>query len=79
MKITATDILTSLRSEAGEPEIAGDAEQLLDTSLDDLGYDSLAVIGTATALRTKFGKVIEDKDLVEAHTLRDLVDLANAS
>jgi acyl carrier protein len=49
------------------------AEITLDASFDDLGLDSLAQIELATALQKRLSVEIEDDEIAEVSTVRELV------
>jgi act minimal PKS acyl carrier protein len=48
-----------------------------DVRFDDLGYDSLALIETATRLKVDHGVVIPDELITEVRTPADLLELVN--
>jgi act minimal PKS acyl carrier protein len=52
---------------------------VLDTTFDDLGYDSIALLETAGRISREYGVTFDDDALVEATTPRRLIDLVNAS
>ncbi|RDI62721.1 acyl carrier protein [Nocardia pseudobrasiliensis] len=56
------------------PELAGDISAV---DFEELGYDSLALIESASRIRRDFGVVIPDDDLVEVRTPQELVDIVN--
>jgi minimal PKS acyl carrier protein len=64
-------------------ECAGEDEQtdlhgdILDTDFADLGYDSLALLETASRIQRQFDARLDDDAVVEARTPRDLIDLTN--
>lgn len=59
----------------------GDAEALQgdisDTSFEDLGYDSLALIETSATLERRYGVVLPDDRIVELRTPRELLGEVN--
>ncbi|MFD7720122.1 phosphopantetheine-binding protein [Streptomyces sp. NPDC059814] len=62
---------------AGGAETAASHAEIADASLDDLGYDSLALIETATRLKVDHGVVIPDEHLSDVSTLGELLGLVN--
>jgi act minimal PKS acyl carrier protein len=46
-------------------------------TFDDLGYDSLALIETATRLKLDHGVIIPDELITEVRTPADLLELVN--
>jgi acyl carrier protein len=49
-----------------------------DATLEDVGIDSLGVLGIATLLENKFGLTLETGLMVQARTFSDLMDLVKA-
>ncbi|WP_393060685.1 acyl carrier protein [Streptomyces sp. LN549] len=75
--ITADDLRRILATCAGAMDggsLDGDA---LDKAFDDLGYDSLALMETASAIGREYGIVIPDDELFDLETPRALLDMAN--
>jgi act minimal PKS acyl carrier protein len=75
--ITADDLRRILAASAGATDsesLDGDA---LDKAFDDLGYDSLALMETASAIGREFDIVIPDDELFDLETPRALLELAN--
>jgi len=66
-----------LRESAGT-ELGVDLDgEILDTTFGDLGYDSLAVMETASRITREYGVSIDDEALGTATTPRRLLDLVN--
>jgi acyl carrier protein len=66
-----------MREAAGEDEIAsldGDFEQL---SFTDLGYDSLALMETASWVEREFGLALPEEEMADVVTPADFVDFVN--
>lgn len=72
---TINDILASFIAVSGPSDIPGTAEELRSHQLSDLGYDSLAILGSTADLESKFGVKLDD-DL--AATCKTLDDILNA-
>lgn len=78
MTILTVDDLKHLLAEcAGEDEEL-DLARELDTSLTDLGYDSLALLETAAVLQQRFGVRLSDDTVGRLETPRQLLDEVNA-
>ncbi len=61
---------------ADEPDRGGD---FCDADLQDLGYDSIAVMEVAARITREYGLEIDDEALAGATTPRLLLDLVNGS
>ncbi|RAJ32097.1 act minimal PKS acyl carrier protein [Kitasatospora sp. SolWspMP-SS2h] len=57
------------------PEVSDD--DLADLTLDELGYDSLALIETVARLKVQWGVEIPEGEILEVSTLGDLLDLVH--
>ncbi|MBZ6296071.1 acyl carrier protein [Streptomyces olivaceus] len=75
--ITADDLRRILATSAGATDSASIDGDALDKAFDDLGYDSLALMETASAIGREFGIVIPDDELFDLETPRALLELAN--
>jgi len=72
---TLDDLRRILREAAGEVvELDGD---ILDTSFEDLGYESLALLETGVRICREFGVELDDATLIDIETPRDLVCAVN--
>ena len=70
-----TELRRILRDNAGvEAGVDLDGE-ILDTSFEELGYDSLAVLETAARITQEYGVPIDDDTLSVATTPRELLAL----
>jgi minimal PKS acyl carrier protein len=75
--IELADLRRILRDGSGT-EAGVDLEgEILDTTFDDLGYDSLAIMETAARISREYGVLIDDSALSEATTPRLLLSLVN--
>ncbi|MET9390145.1 acyl carrier protein [Streptomyces sp. NPDC006624] len=61
----------------GEDETIDLSGDILDSPLADLGFDSLAVIATTSALEQHFGIKLGDEDASDIETPRDFLDVFN--
>jgi act minimal PKS acyl carrier protein len=75
--ITADDLRRILAASAGAADSGSLAGDALDKAFDDLGYDSLALMETASEIGREFGIVIPDDELFDLETPRALLELAN--
>jgi act minimal PKS acyl carrier protein len=75
---TVEDLLTTFSACAGEPETTPPSCVLADAEFEDLGYDSLALIGAVTELEQQFDVRIPDGDLAGLKTFGQLAELVNA-
>lgn len=66
-----------LRECAGEDDAADFQRDILDVPFSDLGYDSLALLETASEIQRRFGARLQDDAVTQAQTPRALLDLAN--
>ncbi len=78
MAMTITELRRILIECAGgdetAPELAGD---IAEVEFEELGYDSLALIETASRIRRDFGVEIPEEQLIEVKTPRELVGIVN--
>lgn len=54
-------------------------EHALDVSFEDLGYDSVAMLETATRISREFGLHLDDEVVIQARTPRELLAAVNAT
>jgi aromatase len=77
--MTFDDLCTMLVDCAGLTEGVGLNERHMDTELDSLGYDSLAVLETAARIKHEFGVQIPDHEVADLRTPRLLLNRVNTS
>lgn len=75
--MTIDELHGILVSCAGGGEFTEVPDDLADIPLDNLGYDSLALIETATRLKVEHGVVVPDEQITEVVTLGELLRLVN--
>ncbi|MEV4206356.1 acyl carrier protein [Nocardia salmonicida] len=75
--ITESDILQALISAAGDPETDLPDGGLLDTTFEELGYDSLALIESVSRLEKRFAVKIADQTVMDCRTFREMVERVN--
>jgi minimal PKS acyl carrier protein len=78
-EITLTELREILTECAGEDESADLGSEIMDTPFAELGYDSLALIETAARIKQRFGVEIEDDDVAELETPREIISAVNES
>jgi act minimal PKS acyl carrier protein len=74
---TKEDLVRTMRVAAGEDDSVDLDGDILDVSFEMLGYDSLAVMETASAVQRQYGLVLAEEDLAAVETPRDFVGLVN--
>ncbi|WP_248958972.1 acyl carrier protein [Sphaerisporangium perillae] len=76
-EFTIDDLKRILRACAGEDDSAGLEGDILDSGFEDLGYDSLALLETASRIEHEVGVAVLDEEIGEITTPRRLLDLVN--
>lgn len=74
---TLADLCRILAEVAGTEQGVDLDGDILDTSFDELGYDSIALLEAAARIGHEFGRVLSDDAVVEAQTPRIMIDLVN--
>lgn len=69
-------ILVACAGEDDSVDLSGD---ILDVTFEDLGYDSLALMESASRIEREYGVSLSDDDVNEELTPRLLLDLVNTS
>lgn len=77
--MTIDDLMAILKDCAGEGENLAPTESLQDTTFEEMGYDSLAVIEASARIEQDYGVVIPDDDIVDLRTPRALLAVVNES
>jgi len=77
-EVTLDDLRRILREAAGAEEGVDLDGDIMDVRFEDLGYDSLALLETASRISHEFGRVLDDDVAVSATTPRELLKLVNA-
>jgi len=75
---TLEDLKQSLRAAAGEDESIDLNGDILDTEFGDLGYDTQAILETASHIERGFGVQLPEDEVGEQHTPRAFVDFVNS-
>jgi acyl carrier protein len=76
-EFTQDDLTRTMRAAAGEDESVDLDGEILDLSFEDLGYDSLAVMETASVVQREFALRIPEEDLSTIETPREFLALVN--
>ncbi|WP_158852617.1 acyl carrier protein [Saccharothrix deserti] len=76
-KLTIEELFQALIESAGDSETDITPADSLDVPFADIGYDSLALMETAAKIAQRTGVKIDDEQLVDAETPRQLLDLLN--
>lgn len=77
--LTLEDLKATLRAAAGEDESIDLDGEILDTEFGELGYDSLAILETASLIGRRFGMQLPEDEVGELRTPRELIDFVNAT
>lgn len=78
-EVTLEDLKRILTEGAGADESIDLDGEVLDMEFAELGYDSLALLETASRLQREFGIVLDDDATIAAATPRALLDLVNGN
>lgn len=78
-KIALQDLIGIMREAAGEDDPATLSGDILDTPFDDLGYDSIAMLETASRIQVEYQVRLSDDSLFGAESPRQLIDLVNGT
>ncbi|MER5451332.1 acyl carrier protein [Streptomyces sp. NPDC085900] len=78
IQFTLDDLRRILLEAAGADENVDLAADIQDTSFEVLGYESIALLETGGRIEREYGIVLDDDDLSEELTPRDLIDAVNA-
>jgi act minimal PKS acyl carrier protein len=76
-KVSLDDIKQIMRECAGEDEGVDLDGDIADRGFDELGYDSLAVLETASRIQRRFAITVPDDDIALFTTPAKLVDYVN--
>ncbi|MEU5940787.1 acyl carrier protein [Micromonospora sp. NPDC047548] len=76
-QFTIEDLRRIMRQCAGESDALNLDGDILDTSFDDLGYDSLALLETTSRTSQEFAVELPEDGMASATTPRRLLDFIN--
>lgn len=77
-EFTLEDLRRILREAAGTEEGVDLEGDILDTELEALGYESLALLETAGRIEREYDITLDDSVVTDAKTPRALLELVNA-
>ncbi|MFC8042148.1 acyl carrier protein [Nocardia sp. NPDC057353] len=78
-EMTVDDVRRILVASAGNPDREVTDAEFEHVLLEDLGYESLALIEAAAQIAREFGTTVPDEQLTEVKTARELADLVNGA
>jgi minimal PKS acyl carrier protein len=78
VQFTLDDLRRILLEAAGADENVDLAADIADTTFAVLGYESIALLETGGRIEREYGIVLDDDDLGDDITPRDLIDAVNA-
>ncbi|MCX4591795.1 acyl carrier protein [Streptomyces sp. NBC_01549] len=77
-QFTFEDLKRILLAGAGAEEGVDLDGEILDTSFEDLGYESLALLETGSRIERQYGITLDDDALTDSPTPRSLIEAVNA-
>ncbi|MFD7709344.1 acyl carrier protein [Streptomyces sp. NPDC059786] len=77
-QMTLDDLRGTLIACAGEEESAALNGDILDMTFEDLGYDSLALMESASKIERDYGVALPEEAVADADTPRALLALVNS-
>lgn len=77
-QFTLDDLRQALRSAAGEDESVDLDGDIMDSEFGELGYDSLAVLETASHVERGFEVKLPEDDVGQLETPREFVEFVNS-
>ncbi|NHD19324.1 MULTISPECIES: acyl carrier protein [unclassified Actinopolyspora] len=78
-QVTLDDLVRILREGAGADETVDLGGDISDLGFDELGYDSLALLETASRITREYGITLDDDAIAAARTPRQMLALINSS
>jgi len=78
MTMTITELRRILVECAGGDDIAELDGDIAALDFEQLGYDSLALIETASRIQRDFGVMIPEEQLIDVKTPQELIDIVNS-
>lgn len=77
-RFTLDDLKQALREAAGEDESVDLDGDILDTEFGELGYDSLAILETASHIERGFGVKLPEDEVGKLQTPGEFIDFVNS-
>lgn len=76
-RFTAADLMRIIKVAAGEDDGLRLEEKVLDRTFEDLGYDSLAIMETASLIEREFKVILPEETVSEIETPEAFIALVN--
>ncbi|WP_428965052.1 acyl carrier protein [Micromonospora fluostatini] len=76
-QFTVDDLHRILVEGAGETEGGALGPDTIDTTFDELGYESIALLETGSRIEREFGVSLSDEDVMDSRTPRGLIEAVN--
>jgi act minimal PKS acyl carrier protein len=76
-KFTVADLARVMRDAAGEDELVNLDDKILQCSFGELGYDSLAVMETASRVEREYGVALDEDAMAAVETPTQFLELVN--
>jgi act minimal PKS acyl carrier protein len=77
-RFTLADLKQALRAAAGEDESVDLDGDIMDTEFGELGYDSLAILETASHIERSAGVQLPEDEVGRQQTPREFIDFVNS-
>jgi len=77
-RLTYDGLMSVIRECAGESDEMTHIDDAMDVPFADLGYDSLALMETASRLQRDYGIDLPDETVVDVETPRAFIELVNS-
>lgn len=74
---TLADLVYVMRAAAGEDESINLDGDILDISFSDLGYDSLAIMETASRVEREFNVSLPEETMATIETPKEFIEFVN--
>jgi minimal PKS acyl carrier protein len=76
-EFTVADLIQIMRACAGVDDAVGLGDDVAETEFEQLGYDSLALLETASRVSREYGVTLPEEELAEIRTPAAFVALVN--
>ncbi len=74
---TVADLMRIIRAAAGEDEAVSLEDNILEHSFAELGYDSLAVMETASRVEREFDVPLPEEEMTDVETPKSFIAFVN--
>jgi act minimal PKS acyl carrier protein len=78
-QLTMRELDATMREFQGQPDAPRLDGRSLDTSLQDLGFDSLVLLQTTGRIQQRYGVEIDRDGIAVAETARELLEVMNSA